>query len=219
MVIVLEEDYTSEDLHPKPDFFIYTFLGLSKDWYVTKHITKRIRNRSRNFIGHKRKLSKSQERVVKGYMGEEMFPSNCRQSLRQLGLVESQKGYTNTFKLTNFTTRNKSRPDYYLKINYNDIIYKLLIEVKNWGSYDMYRNEKYFNTKILKRFIEYDPSHLQYWILAINKRLVPHIKAYCDKNDILILPFNEHYTRSFIKKLVKENRLDQISNPENILTS
>jgi hypothetical protein len=198
------------------DSFIELFLGMSKYWYITEHIKRRVSKRSKELIGLKRILTKKQENYITGIIGEEHFPSNCRASLRELDLKETQKLSYNTFCLQ--SKKKQGGADFYLRVNYGGEIYRLLIEVKSWKKL-AYCTDKMFRGKILDRYTSVDPEHLYCWVLAINKRNIPVLKEICDRYHIHILPMNEHYTRPFLRKLIKENRIMKNPNPENIFES
>ena len=85
--------------------------------------------------------------------------------------------------------------DFLVKI-WNDISQSryILVEVKNWSRYAHGISPDVFNSHILERFSNYDPSHEYTWVVTINKDNIDSIREECQEYNIHLIPLDEQLT-------------------------
>ncbi len=89
--------------------------------------------------------------------------------------------------------------DYLIKItDDNEHRFNVFIEVKNWGHYNI--TPDMFDTEILQRYLDADPTHQHIWIVTMNTRNIDDIRERCNENNIYILPLSHHITLESINQ-------------------
>ncbi len=142
------------------------------------------------------------QNTVKGIIGEKFVAYCIGHSLWRLGYCLDPSPHPRSYSLTRKFGCNATGHggmDYLLNIvDGKGMNHRILIEVKNWKHYS-YLPPTTFRKKILNRFRRVDANREYQWVLAMNTRNIPLIKARCTRNHIYILPIAHHITPEWMR--------------------
>ncbi len=128
----------------------------------------------------------------KGDVGEIFCKYGVKQVFLDRGFY-AISGSSKTFTIEeqiNPTLTGMGGIDFSSKFNINSKKYNLFVEMKNWGYYQGGISYSTYKSEILDRFMKNDPQRKRYWILAINKRHIKDIGAWCKNDTINVIPID-----------------------------
>jgi len=142
---------------------------------------------------------------LKGRLGEIYVAECLKRQLYGYGFKYSYKSEPMSFRLRYQYPQDKGIDIYLRIIDDNCKVYRIFIEVCNWGKYHSI-NWYVFLTRIQFKFFKWDWKERYYHIIAINHRNVSLIEDKVAQLGTYIIPLREHITPDFIQR-IRENKM------------
>lgn len=139
----------------------------------------------------------SQDKVVKGNIGEKFVGYCIFHGLWRLGYALYLSGFRHSFRIQpkyGANAQGQGGVDFrYIIANLDESRYRFLIECKNWDD-DYHITRNMFENEIYDRFGPLDVNQVYYWILTMNTRNIDEIRILCEDVNIHILPMRNQIT-------------------------
>ena len=170
----------------------------SLNWRITKPLLKRLLK--------KFNTGKKDSNTL-GRVGECFVSYHINRTFHKYGYRWRKKLIPMTYQ-THHLYRGYRGIDFYVKLmDANGEMYSLMIEVTNWKS--LHDIDYFYRTRILSKFQRFDKQNRCYHLVCINRRNAERIIEWAKRDNLIVIPLREHYTRSFIQRRIDSKDIDE----------